>query len=109
MGFGKAGKPYKTKSAKKQRGSMDAQLTEAAILDSWEGLQDHLDEEEDSMNEEMKVHFNAKWPGSGDVLIGEAGDFQSFLANMSSAEEKMALFKELFNQNVIDQASLQEE
>ena len=107
MGFGQK-RTYKPNKPKAQRGNLDAQAIEEAIIDSWEGLQDHFDDEEKSVNDEMKAHFNKNWPGCGDALIGEAADFQSKLANLS-ADEKMAFFDELFAQNVIDKEALLKE
>ena len=106
MGFGKSGNSYKPKAPKKMRGSLDAALIEIAIKDNWSDLCDHFDAEDDSVNNEMKGHFNEKFPGAGDALLeDDSDDFSGLLANLS-VDEKMAIFDELFDQNVIDKESL---
>ena len=100
MGFGS----LKVKAkAKNGRGSMDAQLIEDALVDSWETLQDALEEQDEGVDEQIKDHFNSFMDGKelGTALFGDADDFKAEVATLSAAD-KMKFFDELFAQDIID-------
>ena len=106
MGFGKLNIKAKAKPA---RGSLDAQSVEEALIDAWTALQEGLEEQDDGVEEQIRTHFNnyREGAGLGDCLFGEADGFQSAVANLS-AEEKMAYFQELFDQEIVDQQSIKD-
>ena len=87
MGFGT--KTIKAK-ARAGRGSLDAQAIEEALLGAWEALQDELDEQDESVQDQIKAHFNnfnADAGNLGDLLFGDADEFTSAIGNLK-AEEK---------------------
>ena len=106
MGFGS----LKVKAkAKNGRGSMDAQLIEDALVDSWDTLQDALEEQDAGVEEQIKEHFNNLMEGKplGDLLYGDADDFKAEVATMN-AGDKMKYFEELFAQDIIDRQSIED-
>ena len=104
MGFGK----LKVKAkAKNGRGSLDAQLIEEALSDSWDTLQEALQEQDDGIEQQIKEHFNNIGDELGDILYGDVDDFKNAVSNLS-ATDKMAYFEELFAQDIIDKQSIEE-
>ena len=106
MGFGKLNIKAKAKNG---RGCLDAQLIEDALCDSWELLQDGLEEQEDGVEDQIKDHFNSfNAAGNlGDILYGDSDDFKQAVGTLSAAD-KMAFFNELFEQGIVDKQSIED-
>ena len=99
-------KPIKARTDREYRcGKDDAASQEQAILDSYELLEDAVEELTAEEREAIQEHFNNCNPGDieglGDALFGSSHDFESKLSEMK-IDNKTVYFKELIEQGIFD-------
>ena len=107
MGFGKLNKLNIKLQNPTGRGTFDVETIEDAIRESWEELQEGLEEQEAGVLAQIQDHFN-KFNDEcnlGNYLYGDSDDFFDKV-HCLNAEEKMAFFDELFEQGIFDKQNL---